>query len=384
MTQTKQSEGLSMLLCVFLLIGSSLSMIGIFQHLQIRQQLRSEILASEQIELNHIRLNLLQFAMSQGYNSLTDLGRLPCPSQTEQGNPEVACLKANVGYLPRTSHTATNYLNQTVAHQRSRNIETNIWMYAVSEQVLQPNSLGWSQKVDWSKPSLVVRVGDQLINDVVALVAYQITPQKDHLEVEGPYTVITQTQLLKHLRNHILQQVNATLTQLPSYASADQAYPFIDTSGEKPVAIDSSCHCRCTKTRCSCNCLADSVWQSQSPCQKGNSNCKTINQWLAEPTKPFFFQDLKIIDKETSICSSADGSPCVFKGPAQLLSEWGISAFKPVAAFARSCRPTHYATCPTSLNSSPCECFFGWPQTTKNDLGNLNLLFNQGRWSATW
>lgn len=382
MNALKPAKGMSMLLCVFLLLGAGLSITGVFQHMEIRQTLRSEILASEQIELNHIRFNLLQFATTQGYNSLTDLGRLPCPSKTKQGNPQVECLDENIGYLPRTSHTAINYLNQTVAHQRSRNIEASTWMYAVSQQVLQPNSLGWSQKVDWTKQPLEVRIGQRVITGVVALVAHDIALQGQYLEVNGPYTVITQNQIQKHLQVHMLQQVNATLRQLPAYSSGVQAQPFIDSSGPAPGATPATCQCRCTKTRCTCSCTDPALWQSEAACLVATPNCKTVTEWKAKA--PSFVSHLQSIDGNLSICRSLPSEPCKFKGPAKMLNEWGISFFRPVAALSRSCRPTQYATCPTSLSPSPCECTFGWPQTTQKYLSNIKLTFNDGRWRATW
>jgi hypothetical protein len=380
----KNSKGISLLLCVLLLLGAGFSITGIFQHLEIRHKLQTEIMASEQIELNHIRSNLLQFATAQGYNSLTDPGRLPCPSQTPEGHPNVECLTENIGYLPRTSHSAINYVNQTVAHQRSRSLETSIWKYAVSKQVLQPNSLGWSQKVDWDQPPLTLKVGQRTIEGVVAVIAHAIVQKEGHLEVQPPYAFITESQIKKHLKVKLLQQVNATLSQLPTYSSITQAEPFIDLSGEKATARDTECTCRCTKTRCNCSCPEKAYWASESPCLKKTPACKPSSEWLNETSDPTLTSQLETLSPSTTVCRSDPDKPCVLKGPTRLLNEWGISFFRPVAALSRSCRPTHNATCPTSNMSSPCECYFGWPRSVDNKLSEIQLDFNNGRWRASW
>ena len=344
----------------------------------------TQTLASEMTELNRIKKELLQFASQQGLNSLSDPGRLPCPSLTPMGQPQVQCLHARMAYLPRLTHSATNYLNQAIAHTPSTQAGSKAWHYAVSPQLLQPNSLGWSQKVNWSLPALSVQSGENLLTNVAAVVARGLDLQDGVITFESPVTMVTVEELQTQISQSQLFQVNAILSTLPVGLAMDQLKPFVKESSGTASPSDASCRCRCTKTRCECNCTEPAWWVSDESCLRDTETCQTVKNWNSSGLPHYVRRATQDRSEHTTLCLSSFESPCVVNGPTWLLSQWPVSHYKPVAAQGRSCQPDQISECPLSSRTTPCECFYGWPLMNSQALSQLELVEQSSGWVARW
>lgn len=314
---------------------------GTLQHaLQLEQEAR------QSQTLDHIRSGLLGFAANQGIHSQSHLGHLPCPAITPEGAPQTTCLTKPWAYLPLHSKTGINYLNQGISggkHELNPAANKH-WHYAVSAQLLQPNELGWSRWVDYSKPAMQIRIPDQenrIEQNVAAVVAQSIQRTAEHhYDVSPPYMLIRVNELQNHMANAQIHLLRDTLrnTSKPPHENLEE------TPGEANTytPVNSHCACRCTKTKCTCNCGVQGHWVSTSSDQPA--------------------------------CTSTPESPCIFAGPASLQSQWPVSRFEPVAASNKSCRPTSRQECPLSVNNTACTCEFSWPDNAKADLANFQIV----------
>ncbi|WP_334118308.1 hypothetical protein [Limnobacter sp.] len=316
---------------------------GALQHaLQLEQQTRQSQI------LDHIRSGLLGFASTQGIHSQSHLGHLPCPATLPEGPPQTTCLAKPWAYLPIHSKTAINYLNRGIS---ARNHElahaaSHHWHYAVSAQLLQPNALGWSRWVDYSKPAMRIRIPAQqnrIEENIAAVVAKSIqSTGEHHYDVTPPYMLIRVNELQAHMVQAQIHLLRDTLrnTNNPPHENLIQAPGTTNTF----TPVNSNCACRCTKTKCTCNCDEPGQWSSTS--------------------------------SEQPVCFSTPESPCIFAGPATLQSQWPVSRFEPVAASNKSCRPSKRQECPLSTNSTACTCDFSWPDNTKADLANFQITYS--------
>ncbi|GLR27381.1 hypothetical protein [Limnobacter litoralis] len=299
-----------------------------------RKSLRDSAKASQSQALARIRTALLAFAVSQGDNSLSQPGNLPCPSLSPEGAPQTTCLNVHVGYLPEISVIKTNYTRNTVpmlwnseqlGHQKS-------WAYAVSPQVLQANALGWSQWVDFSLPGLTVIVDQTTYKDVVAVVAAQLTPLgNDVLQATGHSALLSKADLLQAIakRRHFqIQQTIATWLAINHQTEPKPTENLQAVAGDL-IPVDSQCQCHCTSTRCQCGCNQAAQWQTDS-----------------NPATPFY----------------SDGTDTtLIAGPARLTSQWPISHYSPSPMPGSGCRPANPFTCPLAPAGKSCDCTFAWP-----------------------
>ncbi len=377
-----KQQGLSLLMTLIITLSVSCIGIGIlFNHHQ-QQDLTSQTHVVKQLAVNQIVTQLFQFAATQGVNSLSDVGHLPCPSLIPNGPAQVACLNSNVGYLPRVTHVAINYLNATVPHQQALGAQNIAWQYAVSSQVLQPNALNWSKKVDWSKPALIIKTTDQTYNDVVAIVAANLSPSKSGLLATPPFRIIRQHEMFRQVQAALMTQTATTLAFLPVLGSIPKAPPHIQQQAGQAVGIPAECQCRCTKTRCTCNCLEPAIWVSEAPCLMAQPFCQPVSEWLKTDIDPWTTEALETLDSRFSVCQSAIDQPCQFKGASSLLNGWPVSEYSPAASNPRSCRPTLPTQCPTSSQSTACECQFNWPAGVVSQLARIQLQVDNQQWVA--
>lgn len=350
-----------LVLTVLLMLGgfalSQTAASGLLQHkLALQQQSRETQI------LDHIRANLFGFAGSQGIHSQSHLGHLPCPADAINAEPKTTCLQKPWGYLPVQSKTSINYLNQGI-NARNNELEPSArqhWQYAVSAQLLQPNALGWSRWVDYSKPAMRIRIPSEnnyTEDNVAAVVAKSIQlTAEHHYDIAPPYIVISVRELRAHMAQvqlHLIKDTLQTWLQEANPRSGalvhENMAPASDVSSYIPV--NSDCSCRCTRTRCACNCAGEGKWISQDSCFGANPLC--------------------IEEEHETACTSNPEEPCLFNGPASLESRWPISRFEPVAASNKSCRPLQRNECPLSTNTVACVCDFSWPDSTKPDLSGF-------------
>lgn len=338
---------------------SQTSATGILQQkLALQQQARQTQI------LEHIRTNLLGFAGNQGIHSQSHLGHLPCPADVAEAEPKTTCLQKPWGYLPVHSKTALNYLNQGI-NARNNELEPSTrqhWHYAVSAQLLQPNALGWSRWVDYSKPAIRIRIpseNNRTEEHIAAVVARSIRISAEHqYEITPPYITISVRELrtqMQQVQLHLLRDTLHTWLQenhinAENFTNENLAKTTEDSSY---TPINSNCTCRCTRTRCTCNCEGEGKWTSQNSCLGENPLCAQ--------------------EENETVCTSTAEASCVFSGPARLQSSWPISRFEPVASSNKSCRPIQRHECPLSPNSVACVCDFSWPDSTKPNLSGFAI-----------
>ena len=359
-------SGLTLLVMVVLLLLGGFTLAQVNNAGRLQQELHTLQHARKAIILDQIRAGLLGFAANQGIHSQSHLGHLPCPAKQPGSFPETTCLGKPWGYLAVQSKTAINYLNQGI-DARNNELEPSArhdWQYAVSAQLIQPNSLGWSRWVDYSQPSMNIVIpseGNRTEQQIAAVVAHSIEPVGQHnFIVNPPYMLIRVNELRAHMtaiQTHLIKNTletwQETATTSNSAVLAHENMKPLSGSQNIFQPVDSECSCRCTKTRCTCNCSVPGQWKSMGKCLGANENC---------------------LDKEVgAICNSNTGESCLFSGPASLQNDWPVSRFEPVAASNKSCRPSFRSQCPLSTNTQPCTCDFSWPDNTKNNLNNYTV-----------
>lgn len=347
-TQAGQKGYTLLVLLVLVMLGgfatSKIAESGTMQQaLQLEQQTRQSQI------LDHIRSGLLGFAANQGIHSQSHLGHLPCPATLPEGAPQTTCLAKPWAYLPLHSKTGINYLNLGISagkHELEPSASKH-WHYAVSAQLLQPNALGWSRWVDYSKPAMQIRIPAQqnrIEKNIAAVVAQSIQPTGEHqYDITPPYMLIRVNELRAHMARAQIHLLRDTLRNTNNAPHEN----LIETPGTANTftPVNSNCACRCTKTKCTCNCDGPGQWVSTS--------------------------------NEQTTCTSTPDSPCIFTGPASLQSQWPVSRFEPVAASNKSCRPRKRQECPLSTSSTACNCDFSWPDNTKADLANFQITHSQ-------
>ena len=332
---TQQGYIFFMLLILVMLGGFATSKIAESGTLQTRLKLEQQARQSQ--ALDHIRSGLLGFAANQGIHSQSHLGHLPCPASTPGGHPQTTCLTKPWAYLPTQSKIAINYLNQGISANTH-------WHYAVSAQLLQPNELGWSRWVDYTQPAMRIRIPteqDRIEDNIAAVVAQSIQNTGEHqYDVTPPYLLIRVDELKAHMFNMQAHLLRDTLRDTPKPPHEN----MVPTAGQANTytPVNSNCSCRCTKTKCTCS-------------------CDGAGQWISAVG-------------EKIECTSTAETPCIFSGPASLKSQWPVSRFEPAAASNKSCRPIKRQECPLSVNSTPCTCDFSWPDNTKADLANFQIV----------
>lgn len=360
--------GMALLASLVLVTLLAMTAQAIYVSTHQNQQQNMQWQVKQSTSLEHIRQGLLMFASLQGYNSHTQVGHLPCPSNEQGGFAQTTCTHSRLGHLPVQTIAKTNYFNPGIsALWNPKDLDTNKhWMYAVSEQVVQPNTLGWSQWVDFNKPSLTVRTPSAVYSHVVALVASTLkaTANAHEIEASEPLVVITQPQVEQAIQRvqkaHMQNTLNAWLGP---YATSNENLKQLNTVGSTTTwqAHDSKCACRCTKTQCTCQCEQegqDGQWVSNAPCQTEQAHCiseeNQNNAWASR-------------------CTSSAKQACVFKGPAQLESGWPIASYDPPAFAGKACRPTTRNQCPLSPEKVACLCTFSWPDNAKAALEKFSI-----------
>lgn len=365
-------QGLTLLVMVVLLVLGGFALAQVSNAGRMQQELRTQQHARQAMILDQIRAGLLGFAANQGIHSQSHLGHLPCPAKQPGSFPETTCLEKPWGYLAVHSKIAINYLNQGI-DARNNELEPSArhdWQYAVSAQLIQPNSLGWSRWVDYAQPSMNIVIpseDDRTEQQIAAVIAHSIEPAGQHnFKISPPYMLIRVSELREHMTAIQTHLIKNTLETWQEVATAGSS-PLLDHENLKPESglqnthkpMDSQCSCRCTKTRCTCNCAAQGQWKSTGKCVGVKENC---------------------LDQEAgAMCNSNAVESCIFSGPAALQSDWPVSRFEPVAANNKSCRPTFRNQCPVSTTTQPCICDFSWPDNTKNNLSNYTVTKTQQR-----
>lgn len=291
--------------------------------------------ASQAQTLSRIRLSLLAYAVSQGANSLSMAGNLPCPSLMPGGAPQTTCLNSNSGFLPEISVIKTNYTRNTVPmlwntlqldHDKS-------WAYAVSPQVLQANPLGWSQWVDFSKPDMTVFEGQNTHTETIAVVAEKLTQIGPNAwAASGNHVLLDKPSLLKAMADYRRVLINNTVSQW--LENSGQAKPTASENLQPGLngtlqSVDSQCQCHCTATRCQCGCAAAADWRNAR-------------------------------QADIPVHSDASSTQTIF-GPAQLKSRWPVSHYSPTPLPNSGCRPVDSFTCPLAPTGRFCDCSFSWP-----------------------
>jgi type II secretory pathway pseudopilin PulG len=368
---TKPQRGLALLATLVLLMLVGVSMLTLQTHAKATADTKAQQHARTAQSLQTIRQNLLMFASLQGYNSHTQLGHLPCPAPINPEEdedplaPQTTCNKTPWGYLPIRSIAKTNYLNPSLAAQWNlSDMDANKqWMYAVSQQVLQPNKLGWSQWVNFALPSLTVHTESGIYSGIVAVVAENIAPipeQTSHYQASDPVLLLTQTELQHTIRKAQRAAIQNTLHAWKGNGRNHENLvqtPSPQTSTLNWTAQTSGCQCLCTKTQCKCQCDAEGQWTSTAPCtnETGTAACTQNTQSLAYT------------------CTSTATQMCIFKGPAQLASAWPISRFDPVPRADTSCTPSAQHICPLDPKGDGCLCAFEWPDNTLKNLGDFAI-----------
>lgn len=354
MKARRHQSGLGLLVLAVLLALGGFALAQVNASLKFKEKLNLEQLARQSQVLDHIRSGLLGFTAQQGVHSQSHLGHLPCPALHANNMAQTTCLQKPWGYLPVRSKTATNYLNVGI-DARNNELEPSIhrdWHYAVSIQLIQPNDMGWSRWVDFSKPGIQVRIpseGDRTERDIVAVVAYNIEPiAEHHYEITPPYFLVREHELREHMariQHHLMKD---TLTAWISHSKEEEKFTVVESENLEPVTgkagffkpVNSNCSCRCTRTRCTCGCDSTGHWQLQ---QDGTN------------------------------CTSTEDEPCVLNGPTSMRSAWPVSRFEPVAAINKSCRPSQRNQCPLSTSAVACVCDFSWPNNTKASLDQFRI-----------
>jgi hypothetical protein len=353
---SKQRGHLLFALIVFLM-ATALGSSAVSQSGALKTRLDLTRLQHDQRALLHLKQSLLSHATAQGLHTQSHLGNLPCPALLADSAPQTSCNKKPWGFLPTQSQSKVNFLQPGVAAMHAVNPakQERNWQYAVSQQVIQPNEMGWSRWVNWSAPGITLHVDEPLphtLEQVVAVIAQGVQPLQEHTyRVTPPYVVI-----FKHeLRNHVQRSEQASIEHTlfswlesnPTQAQAGQWFQENLAATDQPTTLkphDSACACRCTKTRCTCQCAQTGQWLSASPCENAPEHCTPKNTG------------------GQYACTSAPDRPCVFKGAAQLQSHWPVSHYEPLPAAHRACRPTSAHTCPLSDQTQACECKFSWPE----------------------
>ena len=334
---------------------------GHFAHLMLLEQK----VRQNQI-LDETKASLLGFAGSQGIHSQSHLGHLPCPADLPDQAPKTTCLNKPWGYLPARSSFSINYLNLglNARHNEGETSAQHHWHYAVSAQLLQANALGWSRWVDYTQPSIQVRIkteNNRIHSGIAAVVATKIEPIDAHqYEISGPHLLISVRELQHQMTEVQKHQIRDTVTSW-GQISASTGQTIAPNENLTPNAgainnlkpVDSNCSCRCTRTRCTCQCDQNAQWISSGPCVGSNPGC------LEHSTH--------------TECSSSLEVACVMGGPSQLKSHWPVSRFEPVAAANKSCRPVSRHECPLTTDSTPCICDFSWPDNVKEDLAKFQV-----------
>ncbi|HEX4916463.1 MAG TPA: hypothetical protein VFV43_01060 [Limnobacter sp.] len=309
---------------------------------------------------------LLAFATRQGLNSHTQAGHMPCPARFSNGPSQTTCLNRNWGWLPGQAVARINYLNPGLAlpYNAQQSGPEKSWQYAVSTQLIQPNTLGWSQWVDFSLPALTVLADGTTHPNVAAVIAHRIEALGPHtMQVEAPYVLISVRDLQANLGRRHAQEIAHTVhlhqRLLPPAIHWAQNHEYlVNLAPSLWQPIDSGCSCRCTRTRCTCQCANQGgQWVSHAHCASGQSHCTT------NPGPP-----------QTSRCTSSTGQACVFQGTAQLQSQWPVARYLPAPGHNRACQPVAIQACPLSaLPGQSCDCTFGWPISTLNRLPDTRI-----------
>ena len=362
-------NGYSLLVVLVLMVLGGFALQQLATGSRFSHQLAMEQQARESQILDDIRASLFSFAGSQGIHSQSHLGHLPCPADMPGQAPKTTCLNKPWGYLPAHSTFSVNYLNlglNTRDNERELSAQ-RYWHYAVSAQLLQANSLGWSRWVDYTQPAIQLRIktGDpRTYTDIAAVVAAKIERLDKHqYEVTEPYLLISVDQLQRQMTAVQRYQMSDTLTtwaQLSTSAGValapNENLVHSPGLGNAYTPMNSNCSCRCTKTRCTCQCDQPAEWISSGGCLGTNPDC---------------------VEHAThTACRSAIGEACVMTGPSQLKSNWPVSRFQPVAADNKSCRPISRHECPLTRDSTACTCDFSWPDNVKNHLANFQVSVN--------
>lgn len=342
---------------------------------------RQEEERTARLELQHLRQALLAHATLKGMNSHTHAGNLPCPAPNSTGVPPATCLNAWMGYLPTEARSAVNHLRlglDTQPNPGQRQAEKS-WMYAVSPQVIQPNTLGWSQWVDWSKTPLTVDAEGQRFEQVVAVIAQGLrTVGAFHVEAEPPYILLGVNELQTEISRNQLQLAQSTVSQWLEQAGHVGVNEHLLTSPQTGKAQPHwpACSCQCAQTRCTCQCAGESWWASNANCIGNTDRCKAPADWGAQPNPQALPQGLP----SQRLCHAAAGESCVFAGPARLWSAWPVSSTLPVAASGKACQQFRGGVnCPTSPSGTACVCEFNWPSMVQSALPNLRVDVNTGR-----
>lgn len=350
--QRQGGLGLLALAILLALIGFALAQVNMSQ--SFKEKLNLEQIARQSQALEHIRSGLLGFTTQQGVHSQSHLGHLPCPATQANNIAQTTCLQKPWGYLPVRSKTATNYLNIGI-DARANELEPSIrrdWHYAVSPQLIQPNDLGWSRWVDFSRPGVQVRIPAENYRterDIVAVVAHTIVPMADHqYDITPPYFLIREHALREHIARVQTHLLKDTLKAWSTPIMGTGNFTEMTSENLEPVAertgffkpVNSNCNCRCTKTRCTCSCDSTGQWR---------------------------------LEQDGTTCTSTVDEPCVLYGPASMRSAWPVSRFEPVAAINKSCRPSQRHQCPLSTSSEACVCDFSWPDNTKANLDQFRI-----------
>ncbi len=356
------------LFLVFLALG--LSAIG--DSMALKAQFDQHRERHDQQALVHAKQSLLSYAAAQGFHAQSHLGNLPCPALLSDSNPQTSCNNKPWGFLPMRSNAKVNFLQPGVASTQAMNPpqQQRAWQYAVSQQVIQPNKLGWSRWVDWSAPAMTVQIegaSPHTLQGVAVVVSQGIQPLSDHTyQVQPPYMVIFSHELrlyIEHVERITLEHsLMGWLHNDPNPAQARQWHHenlLATTQPDMFQPNDSACACRCTKTRCTCQCAQAGQWLSNSPCEGSPEMC------TRQPEGQY-------------ACTSGPSQPCVFKGAAQLQSHWPVSHFDPPPAAHRACRPSSMNICPLSDQTQACECTFSWPEQTLHGLTEHRVQY-QGR-----
>lgn len=365
---TKARGHAMLLLLVLLALGAlAAGQSQVIQHARSFQQNNQAL--QEHQSLQTAREALLAFAARQGMNQHTQPGHLPCPALSPEGPAQTTCLNSNWGWLPGQSVVKINYLNPGLgAPYNAKQLGVGkSWQYAVSTQLLQPNALGWSQWVDFSKPALTVQTEQGVFTQVAAVLAQQIQPiGPNTFGVQGPHQIIPVQMLQATLRNNLQQAAElAVLTHAAQHGPGWHPSHAPETLQQQTPqlwrAVDPQCECRCTPTRCTCQCpQTKATWSSKAPCLQGQTHC------LTDARGP-------------SICHAQAGQSCIFLGPAHLHSLWPVSRYLPAAGAGRACQPTNTYACPlSSKTGQACECKHGWPSNIYPMLNQV-LLVDDGK-----
>lgn len=366
MSKAFKHKGYSLLALLILIFMLGFAALEFRNNEVFKQSLLLQQKARETQILEQIRASLLGFSANQGLHSQSHLGHLPCPAIQAGEYAQTTCLNKPWGYLPVHSKIAINYLNAGIdARFNDMDLSTNTqWQYAVSSQVIQPNALGWSRWVNFSKPSIQVRISDEndhIKTNIVAVVAKTITPIAEHqYDISSPYVLVHVNELKMHMKRTQQHQLKMMLTawqqlnpQFNASTSDHENMLLADTLSNLYQPFDSGCQCRCTKTRCSCHCQNTGKWTSPASCQDNNPNCASNNT--------------------QTDCTSLPNQPCIFNGPAHMKNLWPVSHFEPIAAINKSCRPSYSNQCPLSQNSTACLCHFSWPNNTLPNLDQFSF-----------